>query len=67
MYKLTKQGIKKCERFISECNAKRKGIVDAGNDTIYDTTLPTIEDIENDIESFIDEYGEYCNCWGCNG
>lgn len=64
MYKLTEQGIKKCEAFIVECNAKRKEILDAGKDTAYDTLLPTVEDIEIDIEEFIDEDGDYYNCWG---
>lgn len=64
MYKLTEQGIKECKRFITECNAKRKEILDAKIDTADDTTIPTIEDIESDIESFIDEDGEYYNCWG---
>ena len=64
MYKLTEQGIKSCEAFIAECIAKRKEILDAKLDTACYTELPTVEDIENDIESFIDEYGEYCNYWG---
>ena len=64
MYKLTEHGIKNCERFIAECNAKRKEILDARIDTADNTMLPTIEDIESDIESFIDEDGEYYNCWG---
>ena len=64
MYKLTKQGITKCERIIEECNAKRKEILDAKIDTANDTILPTIEDIESDIGTFIDEDGEYYNNWG---
>ena len=63
-YKLTEQGIKKCEQFIRECNAKRKEILDAGIDTADDTTIPTIEDIVNDIEAFVDEDGDYYSCWG---
>lgn len=64
MYKLTDHGIKECERFIRECNAKRKEILDARLDTAHDTAIPTIEDIESDISGFIDEDGEYYNCWG---
>lgn len=64
MYKLTEQGIKEYERFIAECKAKRKEIIDARLDTIDDTILPTIEDIECDIEWSIDEDGDYYNCWG---
>ena len=63
-YKLTKQGIAKYERFIKECSVKRKEILDAKIDTTNDTMLPTIEDIESDIEAFINEDGEYYNNWG---
>ena len=41
MYKLTERGIKECERFIAECIAKRKEIIDAGIDTADNTILPT--------------------------
>lgn len=64
MYTLTERGIKECERFIAECTAKRKEILDARIDTADDTRLPTLEDIESDIEEFIDEDGDYYNCWG---
>lgn len=64
MYKLTECGIKECERFIAECNAKRKEILDARIDTADDTNIPTVEDIECDIGAFIDEDGEYYSCWG---
>ena len=64
MYKLTKQGVKKCESFIAECKAKRKEILDAGIDTANDTTIPTVKDIECDLEQFVDNHGEYYNCWG---
>ena len=64
MYKLTALGIKECERFIAECIAKRKEIIDAGIDTADDTILPTTKDIESEIEIFIDEDGEYYNFWG---
>lgn len=64
MYKLTELGIKECERFIAECIAKRKEIIDAGIDTADDTILPTTKDIESEIEIFIDEDGEYYNFWG---
>ena len=64
MYKLTERGIKECERFIAECIAKRKEIIDAGIDTADNTILPTTKDIESEIEIFIDEDGEYYNFWG---
>ena len=65
MYKLTEQGIKECKRFIAECKAKKKELLDSGKDTNdYETMLPTIEDIECEIDDFIDADGYYCNCWG---
>ena len=65
MYKLTEKGIKECERFITECNAKRKEILDARLDTVDYTEIPTVEDIEDDINVFgVDEEGDYFNGWG---
>lgn len=65
MYILTEQGIEECECFISECLAKRKEILDAGIDTAEETYIPTIEDIESDINAFgVDEEGDYYNNWG---
>lgn len=65
MYKLTEQGIEVCENFIAECNAKRKEILDAGIDTADETNIPTIEDIESDINAFgVDEENYYFNGWG---
>ena len=65
MYKLTEHGIKECEKFIAECRAKRKEILDAKLDTADETDLPTIEDIESDINAFgVDEEGDYFNGWG---
>jgi len=64
MYKLTEEGIKKCEIFIAECNTKRKEILDANKDTADNTLIIAIEDIEAEIHDFIDEDGEYYNCWG---
>lgn len=54
-----------CARFIKECEAKRKEILDAGKDTADDCRIPTIDDIVSDImyEGF-DEDGEYYNYWG---
>ena len=64
MYRLTRKGLAECERFIAECEAKRKEILDAGKDTADDTIIPTIEDIECDINDCIDKDGEYYNSWG---
>ena len=60
---LTKSGIEKCNEYIEELNAKRKEILDAEKDTAYKTILPTIKNIEEDINwSEID--GEYLENWG---
>lgn len=61
---LTKKGEEAVRTFIQECEAKRKEILDAGLDTADETTLPTVEDIQNDIMSFPLENGCYYNCWG---
>lgn len=64
-YKLTEEGVKKCETFIAGCNAKRKEILAAKLDTAEDTNIPTVEDIESDINAFgVDEENEYFNGWG---
>lgn len=65
MYRLTDKGIKKCEQFIAECNAKRKEILDARKDIAKDTDIPTVKDIESDINAFgVDKDGDYYNSWG---
>ena len=65
MYKLTKNGREKAESYIRELAAKRKEILDARLDTADDTHLPTVEDIESDINfTEIDEDGCYWNGWG---
>ena len=64
MYKLTEEGIKTCEKFIAERQAERKEILDAGKDTADDTNLPTLADIESDVNAFgVDEDGCYFNGW----
>ena len=66
MLKLTERGKKRASAYISELEAKRKEILDAGKDTAIETNLPTVEDIEQDLRWFaeLDEDGEYWNCWG---
>ena len=65
MYKLTEKGIKVCEHYIAECNAKRKEILDAGKDTADEINIPTIEDIESDVNALgIDADGDYFNFYG---
>lgn len=54
-----------CKRFIEECAAKRKEILDAGKDTADDCNIPTMDDIVSDIIfEGVDEDGEYYNYWG---
>lgn len=61
----TEKGKEKAEAYIKELEAKRKEILDAGKDTADETTLPTIEDILDDANSFgLDQNGEYFNSWG---
>ena len=64
-YQLTDAGRKKCERYIAELKAKRKEILDAGLDTADNTPVPTVQDIEDDLNftGLIDET-EYLNTFG---
>lgn len=63
--KITEQGMHAIETFIGEIIAKRKEILDAGKDSVNETTLPNIEDIICDIPNFTDSDGDYINGWGC--
>ncbi len=63
-YELTETGLDNVQQYIKELKAKRKEILDAGKDTIEDTTLPTEDDILADINDLgVDEDGEYYNGW----
>lgn len=62
-YTLTEQGKKECEIYINELKAKRKEILDAGLDTVDETEIPTVEDIESDINCHVIE-DDYYNNWG---
>ena len=65
MFVLTKKGRSEAKRYIKEMKAKRKEILDAGLDTADDTNLPTVEDIQADINLFgVDAENEYYNGWG---
>lgn len=64
MYILNDSGKEKCFRFIAECVAKQKELLDTKKDTAHDTVLPSLADIESDINAFIDENGDYYNAWG---
>lgn len=50
MYRLTQNGRELCQAYLTELQAKKKEILDAGIDTADETTLPTEEDIIADIE-----------------
>lgn len=64
MIKLTANGEAKVKQYINELWAKRKEILDAQKDTADETTIPEVKDIISDIETFLDEDGDYCNNWG---
>ena len=60
-YIYTPKGREKVDHFIRECEVKRKEILDAGIDTADETTLPTSQDILDDVNvgvglDFEDEY-----------
>ena len=63
-YRLTDVGREEVQRFIRECEEKRKEILDAGKDTAEETTLPTEEDVVADVNlQGIDPDGDYFNAW----
>lgn len=65
-YVFTVSGYRTAKCFISECEAKRKEILDAGIDTADETKLPTTQDILDDVNIGVglDEENEYFNSWG---
>lgn len=65
-FRLTNKGLKNVRAFLTECEAKRKEILDAKKDTAGDTTIPSVEDILSDINCGVgvDADGEYYNSWG---
>ena len=65
-YVFTVNGYRTVRRFIAECAAKRKEVLDAGIDTADETELPTTQDILDDVNEGVglDEDNEYYNCWG---
>ena len=66
IYELTPQGRKKCERYLKELQAKRKEILDAGIDTVHETSIDyTPEELLEDVLLFgIDEDGDAWNSSG---
>lgn len=65
-YVFTVNGYRTVKRFIAECAAKRKEVLDAGIDTADETELLTTQDILDDVNEGVglDEDNEYYNCWG---
>lgn len=65
-YVFTVSGYRTTKRFIAECAAKRKEILEAGIDTADETDLPTAQDILDDVNVGVglDEENEYFNSWG---
>ena len=65
-YVFTVNGYRTVKRFIAECAAKRKEVLDAGIDTADETELPTTQDILDDVNEGVglDEDNEYYNSWG---
>lgn len=65
-YVFTVSGYRTAKRFIAECAAKRKEILDAGIDTADEIELPTTQCILDDVNVGIglDEENEYINSWG---
>ncbi len=64
MIKLTETGKKHVNSFIGECMAKRKEVLSARLDTVYETEIPTVKDILCDMEWVVSETGDYSNGWG---
>lgn len=61
---LTEHGAEIVRHYITELQAKRREVLEAGIDTCDDTRLPTEQDIIDDVNGFgLDEDGEYFNCW----
>ena len=63
-YRLTTEGKERVARYLNECEAFRKEILDGGKDTADDTNIPTEAEILEDIEYWDDEDGIYNDCWG---
>ena len=63
MIVLTNRGLEIVKNYIADLKAKRKEIMDADKDTCDDTSIPSINDIIEDIEYFDDDENYYNN-WG---
>lgn len=60
---LTRQGKEKVRNYIAFLNEMQKEIIGAGKDTANDTTIPTEEDIVDDLKEFVDASIAYRNYW----
>ena len=61
---LTLKGFHKVYTFISDLEVKRSELINAGYaDEDDETNIPDVEDIVNDMLTFIDKDGVYCNGW----
>ena len=65
VFSATVEGLEKISSYISEMEAKRKEILDAGLDTVEEVgALPTAGDIINDIQfAYEEETKDYCHHW----
>ena len=64
MFVLNARGKRLAADYIKELESKRKEILDAGKDTANTTTIPSLSDIEEDVNFIgLDENGEYYNGW----
>lgn len=65
-YVFTVSGYRTAKRFIAECAAKRKKVLEAGIDTADETELPTTQDILDDVNEGVgfNEENEYFDSWG---
>jgi hypothetical protein len=62
-YRLTEEGIRKCEAFIAECEAKKKRILNVDADTARDVHIPDVREIEKDISGPRIIEGDYRGSW----
>lgn len=67
-YAFTETGAKEIKSWWIDALAKKKDIMDAGIDTDDNTHFPdadeVYEDVLSDFYEFVDDEGDYYNCWG---
>ena len=52
-FELTEEGKREVQYFITECKAKRKEVLDNAGDTIKHTSIPTEEEVLNDLKRML--------------